>query len=104
MGTCFTQKINTITSSTTSDSGPKKPPKKPGLSKHVHKLQEVKTIMSDSLTHPATMQWKKNIINRIRVPQLFAPLLKFETAKLKLTIPLLLKTNKVIFLLSAAIV
>lgn len=104
MGTCFTQKINTITSSTTSDSGPKKTPKKPGLSKHVHKLQEVKTIMSDSLTHPATMQWKKNIINRIRVPQLFAPLLKFETAKLKLTIPLLLKTNKVIFLLSAAIV
>lgn len=104
MGTCFTQKINNITSSTTSDSGPKKPPKKPGLSKHVHKLQEVKTIMSDSLTHPATMQWKKNIINRIRVPQLFAPLLKFETAKLKLTIPLLLKTNKVIFLLSAAIV
>lgn len=104
MGTCFTQKINTITSSTTSDSGPKKPPQKPGLSKHVHKLQEVKTIMSDSLTHPATMQWKKNIINRIRVPQLFAPLLKFETAKLKLTIPLLLKTNKVIFLLSAAIV
>lgn len=104
MGTCFTQKINTITSSTTSDSGPKKPPKKPGLSKHVHKLQEVKTIMSDSLTHPATMQWKKNIINRIRVPQLFAPLLKFKTAKLKLTIPLLLKTNKVIFLLSAAIV
>lgn len=104
MGTCFTQKINTITSSTTSDSGPKKNPKKPGFSKHVHKLQEVKTIMSDSLTHPATMQWKKNIINRIRVPQLFAPLLKFETAKLKLTIPLLLKTNKVIFLLSAAIV
>lgn len=102
MGMCFTQKINTITSSTTSDSGPTPPP--PGLSKHVHKLQEVKTIMSDSLTHPATMQWKKNIINRIRVPQLFAPLLKFETTKLKLTIPLLLKTNKVIFLLSAAII
>lgn len=100
MGMCFTQKINTITSSTTSDSGPTPP----GLSKHVHKLQEVKTIMSDSLTHPATMQWKKNIINRIRVPQLFAPLLKFETTKLKLTIPLLLKTNKVIFLLSAAII
>lgn len=103
MGMCFTQKINTITSSTTSDSGPTNPPP-PSLSKHVHKLQEVKTIMSDSLTHPATMQWKKNIINRIRVPQLFAPLLKFETAKLKLTIPLLLKTNKVIFLLSAAII
>lgn len=28
MGTCFTQKINTITSSTTSDSGPKKKPPK----------------------------------------------------------------------------
>lgn len=28
MGMCFTQKINTITSSTTSDSGPNPPPQK----------------------------------------------------------------------------
>lgn len=52
------RKINTITSSTSSDSGPKNKTKT-DLSKHVHKLQEIKIIMSDSLTHPATMQWKK---------------------------------------------